>query len=54
VFATKDDKFNVKVAANLEEARKLLEAGFEYITVMDGKKLFRNRKSQHGENHALL
>jgi len=28
----------------LEEARKPLEVGFEYVTDMDGKKLFRKRK----------
>jgi integrase len=44
VFATENDEFNVKVAGNLEEACKLLEVGFEYVTDMDGKKLFRKRK----------
>jgi integrase/recombinase XerD len=38
------DDFHVKMAATLEEACKLLETGFEYITDMDGKKLFRKRK----------
>ena len=33
-----------KVAKNLEEAAGLIEAGFEYVTEMDGAKLFRKRK----------
>jgi integrase len=44
VFATEDDEFNVKVASTLEEACKLMEVGFEYVTDMDDKKLFRKRK----------
>ena len=44
VFATENDEFNVRVAANIEEASKLIEVGFEYVTDMDGKKLFRKRK----------
>jgi len=38
------DDFHVKIAETLEEACKLLESGFEYVTDMDGKKLFRKRK----------
>lgn len=30
--------------AKLDEACKLLEVGFEYVTDMQGKKLFRKRK----------
>lgn len=37
-------KFHVKVAESLEEACKLLEVGFEYVTDMENKKLFRKRK----------
>jgi integrase len=44
IFNDADDEFHVKVAAGLEEACKLLEVGFEYVTDMDGKKLFRKRK----------
>lgn len=39
-----NDDFHVKIAENLDEACKLLETGFEYITDMEGKKLFRKRK----------
>jgi hypothetical protein len=44
VFATENDEFNVRVAANIEEACQLIEVEFEYVTDMDGKKLFRKRK----------
>ena len=45
VFNTGDDyQFHVKVAHNLKEACELTEAGFEYITEMDGCKIFRKRK----------
>ena len=33
-----------KVAKTLDEATALIEAGFEYITEMDGVKLFKIRK----------
>ena len=36
--------YDVKIAETLEEACKLLQVGFEYVTDMDGKKLFRKRK----------
>jgi len=44
VFNDANDEFHVKVAESLEEAYKLLEVGFEYVTDMDGKKLFKKRK----------
>lgn len=44
VFATENDEFHVKVAETLEDACKLMKVGFEYVTDMDGKKLFRKRK----------
>lgn len=44
LFSENDQEFHVKVAENLEEACKLLEVGFEYVTDIDGKKLFRKRK----------
>jgi integrase len=39
-----NDEYNVQIAENLEEAKKLLEAGFDYVTDIDGSKLFRKRK----------
>jgi len=38
------DEHSSAVAKSLDEARKLVEAGFEYATDMDGHKLFRKRK----------
>jgi integrase/recombinase XerD len=43
-FKTNCDEYTVKVATNTEEACQLLEVGFEYVTDIDGKKLFRKRK----------
>jgi hypothetical protein len=39
-----DDEFVSKVAWNLEEACKLVEAGFEYVTEFEGAKVFKKRK----------
>jgi hypothetical protein len=44
IFASENDEFNVRVAEDLDEACKLVEVGFEYVTDMEGKKLFRKRK----------
>jgi len=44
IFNETDEEFHVKVAGTLDEACKLLEVGFEYVTDMDGKNLFRKRK----------
>jgi len=38
------DEYSSAVAKTLDEARKLVEAGFEYVTDIDGSKLFRKRK----------
>jgi integrase/recombinase XerD len=38
------DEYEVQIAENLEEAKKLLETGFDYVTDMDSRKLFRKRK----------
>ncbi|MDX1813221.1 MAG: site-specific integrase [Candidatus Bathyarchaeia archaeon] len=43
-FPESSEDYVVKVASNVEEACKLLEVGFEYVTELDGKKLFRKRK----------
>jgi len=44
IFNDANDEFHVTLASNLKEACRLLEVGFEYVTDMDGKKLFRKRK----------
>jgi len=38
------DEYSSAVAKTLDEARKLVEAGFEYVTDVEGNKLFRKRK----------
>jgi integrase len=38
------DDYIVKVASTVEEATQLMEVGFDYVTEMNGKKLFRKRK----------
>ncbi|HLN88473.1 MAG TPA: hypothetical protein VK253_00240 [Candidatus Binatia bacterium] len=43
-FNLTSNEYTVKVAATLEETCKLLEVGFEYVTDIDGKKVFRRRK----------
>jgi len=44
LFDTEKDEFHVKVARTLDEACKLLEAGFDYVTDMEEGKIFRKRK----------
>ena len=39
-----NDEYRSAIAKTIEEARKLIESGFEYVTEMDGVKLFRKRK----------
>jgi len=44
----KDDEFEVTTATDIEEAKKVLEAGFEYVTEKDGIMLFRKPKRFEG------
>jgi len=39
-----EDEYHVRTAKTIEEACKLVEAGFEYVTEMEAVKLFRKRK----------
>ena len=39
-----NDQYICKVASTIEEAKKLIENGFEYVTDVDDMKLFRVRK----------
>jgi integrase len=39
-----NDEFTCKVAKTVEEARQLVENGFDYVTDVEGVKLFRKRK----------
>ncbi len=38
------EEFTVKVASNIEEATALVEQGFQYVTEMDDKKIFKRPK----------
>jgi integrase len=38
------EEYVCKVAENVEEAKALIESGFEYVTEVNGVKLFRKRK----------
>jgi hypothetical protein len=40
----KNDGFYSATAKTIDEAKKLIEEGFEYVTEIDGVKLFRKRK----------
>jgi len=39
-----NDEYTCKTATNIKEATNLIENGFEYVTEIDGTKLFRKRK----------
>lgn len=39
-----NDEFHSAVAKTIEEARQLVEGGFDYVTDIEGVKLFRKRK----------
>jgi hypothetical protein len=40
----KKEEYASATASTIEDAQKLVEAGFEYVTEIDGVKLFRKRK----------
>ncbi len=44
LFLTQDNGFTCKVAHTIEEATRLIEDGFEYVTEMEQVKIFRKRK----------
>jgi integrase len=44
LLESKDDEYVSAIARTVEEARKLIESGFEYVCEIDGVKLFRKRK----------
>jgi integrase len=39
-----EDEWTCKGATNIQEATALIEAGFQYVTEMDGTKLFKKRR----------
>ena len=44
LIQSESDDYHSAVAKTVEEARSLIETGFEYVTDVDGVKLFRKRK----------
>jgi integrase len=44
IFQFSNDEYNSPTAKTIQEAQKLIESGFEYITEIDGTKLLRKRK----------
>jgi hypothetical protein len=40
----KNEEYISATANTIDDAKKLIEAGFEYVTEIDGVKLFRKRK----------
>lgn len=44
IYGELTNEFTSRVATTLEEDRKLMEAGFEFVTERDGAKLYRKRK----------
>lgn len=44
LFKKENEEFICKAARTVEEAKRLIEAGFEYVCEMEGVKLFRRRK----------
>ena len=44
IDASDEDAFTCRTASNVEQATQLIENGFEYVTEMDGTKIFRKRK----------
>ncbi|MEM1551929.1 MAG: hypothetical protein QXS01_01310 [Candidatus Bathyarchaeia archaeon] len=44
LFQNINDEFHVRTAKTVEEACRLVEVGFEYVTEIDGVKIFRKRK----------
>lgn len=43
-FKEATDQYTVRVGSNVKEASELMEQGFDYVTEIDGVKLFRKRK----------
>jgi hypothetical protein len=44
LFQYKNDESHFKTASSIEEAGKLIKAGFEYVTTFKEVMLFRKRK----------
>jgi len=44
LYQTTNDEWICKTASNVKEASQLIENGFQYVTEMDGIKIFKKRK----------
>ena len=44
LIAFANDEYTCKAADNVEQAKQLIESGFDYVTDIEGLKLFRKRK----------
>jgi len=44
IFKQEKDEYICEVARTVNEATKLIEAGFEYVCEIEGARLFRKRK----------
>ena len=44
IHLNEEEEYTCRTASNVKEATELIEAGFQYITEMDGLKLFKKRK----------
>ena len=44
---SQNEEYICKVAKNVEGAKDLVEAGFEYVTEVNGVKLFRKMKTSY-------
>lgn len=44
LFTGENDEFHAKVAKNVDEACKLVETGFEYVTTIENVQIYRKRK----------
>jgi len=44
MFGGRSDEFICKAASTVDEAKSLIEAGFDYVCDINGIKLFRKRK----------
>ena len=50
-FPESSEDYTVKAASNVEEACKLLEVGFEYVTEFDGKTCSERGNKENSSNN---
>ena len=47
IVLPQNEEYICKVAKTIEEAKKLIEAGFQYVTDLKDQKLFRKMKTSY-------